>query len=99
MGDRNVAAIAKRGTLGFMLAMVAASLFLALIFRAATDDTVYARYLDVFARSGRFPPDYPPATLAVLVLGFIPPIPPFGMIFAAWMLMVAEKVFRNTIRS
>jgi hypothetical protein len=94
MGDRNVAAIAKRGTLGFMLALVAASLFLALIFRVS-DDAIYARYLETFARSGRFPPDYPLAALGVLVLGVIPPIAPFGMIFAGWMLIVvtASRVF------
>jgi hypothetical protein len=70
-----------------VFALVAASLFLALIFRVS-DDAIYARYLETFARSGALPSDYPPAALGVLVLGVIPPIAPFGLVFAAWMLIV-----------
>jgi hypothetical protein len=90
-----VAAIAKRGPLGFMLALITASLFLGLIFRFSTDATIYTRYLETFTRSFAFPPDYPPAALGIFALGFIPPVHQFGVIFAAWMMIIvtAGRVF------
>src|ERR1035437_6221403 len=92
---RMVAAIAKRGTLGFMLLLVMASVPLWLPFRVSTDVPIYARYLEAFSRSFTFPPDYPPAALGVFALGSVPPVLQFNVIFAVWMLVfvTAGRIF------
>src|SRR5258708_4932238 len=79
----------RRQTLAFALALAAPAMFLALVFRATTDAAIYSGYVNGFAASLALPPDYPPAALGLFAVGYVPPLPAFALVFAAWMLLVA----------
>ncbi|HXA43400.1 MAG TPA: hypothetical protein VNV65_10875 [Candidatus Solibacter sp.] len=81
--------MARRQTLAFAVALAVAAVFLALVFRASNDAAIYNRYIQRFATSLTLPPDYPPATVGLFALGYLPPLPDFALVFAVWMLVVA----------